>query len=75
MGNFQFAMASEWMENGNINEFIGVHRDANRFELVGPLPLPGTPTTDILSRQLKDVARGLIYMHGQAMIHGDLKGV
>ena len=25
--------------------------------------------------QLKDIARGLIYIHGQAMIHGDLKGV
>ena len=25
--------------------------------------------------QLKDVTLGLIYMHGQAMIHGDLKGV
>ena len=34
MGNYQFAMASEWMENGNINEFIKAHRDANRFELV-----------------------------------------
>jgi len=34
MGDSQFAMASEWMENGNINEFIKVHRDANRFELV-----------------------------------------
>jgi len=25
--------------------------------------------------KLKDVARGLIYVHDQAMIHGDLKGV
>lgn len=29
-----FAMASEWMANGNIVEFIKAHRDANRFELV-----------------------------------------
>ena len=35
MDGTHFAMASEWMENGNINEFIRVHRDANRFELVG----------------------------------------
>ena len=26
------------MDNGNINEFIKVHRNANRFELVGTLP-------------------------------------
>ena len=30
-----FAMVSEWMINGNINEFVKAHRDANRFELVG----------------------------------------
>ncbi|KAF9644930.1 kinase-like protein, partial [Thelephora ganbajun] len=56
MGNYHFAMASEWMANGNINEFVKANRGVNRLEL------------------LKDVARGIIYMHGQAMIHGDLKG-
>ena len=30
----RFVMISEWMDNGNINEFIKVHRDVNRFELV-----------------------------------------
>ena len=35
MSSNQFTMVSEWMVNGNINEFIKVHRDANRFELVG----------------------------------------
>ena len=38
MGNNQFSMVSEWMVNGNINEFIKAHRDANRFELVGTYP-------------------------------------
>ena len=35
MGNNQFAMVSEWMTNGNINEFVRANRDANRFKLVG----------------------------------------
>jgi len=35
MGKNQFAMASEWMDNGNINEFVKAHRDVDRFELVG----------------------------------------
>jgi len=30
-----FAMVSEWMVGGNINEFVEAHRDVNRFELVG----------------------------------------
>ena len=35
MSNSQFAMVSEWMMNGNVNEYIKTHKDANRFELVG----------------------------------------
>ena len=32
----RFAMVSEWMANGNINQFVEACRDANRFELVNP---------------------------------------
>ena len=35
MNGNQFAMVSEWMANGNINEFVKMHMDANRFKLVG----------------------------------------
>ena len=34
MSGNQFMMVSEWMANGNINEFITAHGDVNRFELV-----------------------------------------
>ena len=77
----RFAMVSEWMTNGNINQFVMVHRDANRFELVScpfrPLRPSHTsrPVGNHMLPQLCDVARGLIYMHGQGMVHGDLKGV
>jgi len=27
-------MVSEWMANGNIREFVGMHRDVNRLKLV-----------------------------------------
>ena len=40
----QLAMISEWMVNGNINEFLRVNWEANPFKLVRPyfyhLPLP-----------------------------------
>ena len=36
MGDSKLAMVSVWMTNGNINEFVKAHRDANRFELVIP---------------------------------------
>ncbi|KAF9643932.1 kinase-like protein [Thelephora ganbajun] len=56
MANNRFAMMSEWMTNGNINQFVMAHPDANRFELLG------------------GVAKGLIHVHSQGMVHGDLKG-
>ena len=34
MSHKHFAMVSEWMANGNINEFLRGNRDADRFELV-----------------------------------------
>lgn len=33
----RFVMVSELMTNGNISEFIVVHPDVNRFELVSSL--------------------------------------
>jgi len=34
MNKDKFVMVLVWMVNGNINEFIGAHGDANRFGLV-----------------------------------------
>jgi hypothetical protein len=39
----EFAIVSEWMLNGNINQFIEGCQDANRFELVGFCPIPCNP--------------------------------
>ena len=34
MTETEFSMVSEWMSNGNVNQFVAAHQDANRFELV-----------------------------------------
>ena len=34
MSEHRFALVSEWMENGIINDFIEVDRHVNRVELV-----------------------------------------
>jgi hypothetical protein len=35
MSEYQFAMISDWMVHGNINDFVKVRPDVNRLELVG----------------------------------------
>lgn len=56
MSENRFAMVSEWMIHGNINQYVEAHPEADRLSL------------------LTGVARGLIYLHDNGMIHGDLKG-
>ena len=43
MTETEFAMVSAWMPNGNINQFVREHQDANRFELVGFPPQSPQP--------------------------------
>ena len=70
---FPFCMVSDWMENGNMLEYVKNNPDADRFGLVGlthwrfGLPLIGS--------QLLGVTRGLGYLHSNEVVHGDLKGV
>ena len=44
----QFVMVSEWMENGNINEFIKAHEDVDRFKLVSFVPAVGYAHSSII---------------------------
>ena len=46
MHEHQFVMVSEWMENGNIIEFIESHEDVDRFELVRFFSHRWSPFTD-----------------------------
>jgi len=38
MSENRFAMASDWMVNGNIREFVKAHPDVDRLGLVGFTP-------------------------------------
>ena len=43
MTGTRFAMMSEWMTNGNINQFVAKYWDVNRFQLVCSLYKPPPP--------------------------------
>ena len=71
-------MESEWMMNGNINEFVKADPDADRLGLVSfpfEVLLYRFLLTTARPPQLRDVGRGLDCLHGQGLIHGNLRGV
>jgi len=43
MGEHRFALVSEWMENGNINDFIERDPHVNRVDLVRYFLTPREP--------------------------------
>ena len=69
----KFAMVSEWMVHGNINEFVAMSEGVNRVQLVSEDLIP--QDTYCNPSQLVDATSGLEYMHSFDMVHGDLKGV
>ena len=46
MSETRFATVSEWMENGNINEYVKAHPDKDRLKLVGSHFQPSFPRVD-----------------------------
>ena len=60
----RFVMVSEWMEKGNIGEFLKADTNADRFGLVCFRSWSLLLTLTLLL-QLKGITRGLIYMHDQ----------
>ena len=53
MTGTQFVMVSEWMVNGNINEFVEAYPDADRFELVGSPLGPLLPRFSLITARLR----------------------
>lgn len=70
----RFTLASEWMDNGNINDFIENHREVNRIQLVSYHICVCKYWHDRFPK-LIDAAHGLEYLHNLHIAHGDLKGV
>jgi len=75
--NNQLVMVSEWMINGNITGFLKANINADRLALVCFLVqfLSLFIIDNHTFMELRDITRGLVYMHNQDIIHGDLKGV
>ena len=70
----RFVMVSEWMVKGNVREFLRAEANADRLGLVRSRSRSLSLTITRLW-QLRGISKGLVYMHDQGIIHGNLRGV
>jgi serine/threonine protein kinase len=71
---FKLCMVSEWMPQGNISDYVATHPDADRTSLVSTISLCIDVAHHEIWNKLKDVGKGLQYLHKCQIVHGDLKG-
>ena len=69
----RFSMVSEWMDNGNIMEYVR-NNAGNHLKLVG-YNCATFCNYSLGAFQIVDAVEGLKYLHGANIVHGDLKGV
>jgi serine/threonine protein kinase len=69
-------MVSEWMPNGDIQNYVRKNPEADRIQLVGRIVF-FVAFRGFLHRapQLLDICHGLQVLHTHDIVHGDLKGV
>ena len=74
-----FVMASERVTEGNISEFMkanpNVDPSLGLVRFLSAILIPRLLLRIARVPQLGDVTNGLIYMHDQDVVHGNLKGV
>lgn len=69
----QICLVSPWMQGGDLTEYLKGHPEAHRLPLVSQFSGAESLTDELL--KVNDVAQGLLYLHENNVIHGDLKGV
>jgi serine/threonine protein kinase len=72
---FELCMVSKWMDRGNMLLYLRENGKVDRARLVS-LPVSVIHQSALTTNaQLRGITRGLVYLHSNGVIHGDLKGV
>ena len=66
----------DWMQNGEVMDYLRKNPDASRVHLVGFLVFNSEgPCHSTLHKKVLGVTKGLDYLHSRGVIHGDVKPV
>ena len=68
-------LASEWMENGTMNEYLRKEEAADILPLVRATTVFMLSLSQTFYAQIQGIARGVEYLHSLGVVHGDLRGV
>ena len=73
---FELCMVSRWMAQGNMLLYLRENGRVDRIRLVSlPASVIHHQSALTTNTQLRGITRGLVYLHSNGVIHGDLKGV
>ena len=64
-----------YLRNGNVRDYIRARPGCDRLGIVYLTSFVEIFTVLIISTQIHHICLGLVYLHSQSIIHGDLKGV
>jgi len=68
-------IVSRYMYNGNLVQYLSRKPNVDRLKLVCPDDYGGPYLLLRLNAKVFEVSLGMFHLHGEYIIHGDLKGV
>jgi len=68
-------IVSRYMSNGNLVQYLSRKPNVDRLKLVCPDGYGGFNLSLRLNAKIFEVSLGMFHLHGEYIIHGDLKGV
>ena len=70
-------MVMPYMRKGNVREYLEANPNIDRLKIVRLFYPPSLAAfTDALGySQLHDISLGLVHLHSQQIVHGDIKAV